>query len=189
MAESRRHSAPIGLLHNLKQTILIILFMTPLVCFGTGYSDYRLGTGDQIKIQVFEEPDLSFEVRLSDAGTFSYPFLGELNVLGMTVGQLEEHISSGLLDGYLVDPKVYVSVIEYRPFYIHGEVEAPGGFPYQPGLTLRKAIALAGGFTERASRTKIFVLSEVSDDQSRRRISMEQTLSPGDIVTVEQSFF
>ena len=129
------------------------------------------------------------EVRLSDAGTISYPFLGELRVSGNTVSQLEAQIVNGLIGDYLIDPKVNVSVTEYRPFYVNGEVESPGGFPYQPGLTLRKAIALAGGFTERASKTKITVLSEGAVDGKQRQISIDEMLVPGDIVTVEQSFF
>ena len=89
----------------------------------------------------------------------------------------------------MVDPKVNVSVIDYRPFYINGEVNDPGGYPYQPGLTLRKGIALAGGFTERASRTRISVLSENSVGDEQRQLGLDELLSPGDIVTVEQSFF
>lgn len=154
-------------------------------------SDYRLGSGDMIKITVFEEPDLGLEVRLSDAGTVSYPFLGELRVSGLTVGQLEDRITSGLKGDYLVNPNVTVSVVEYRQFYIHGEVENPGGFAYLPGLTLRKAIALAGGFTERASRNKMYVIRDDMEYNSERgrQISLDEELAPGDIVTIEQSFF
>ena len=154
-------------------------------------SDYRLGSGDSIKITVYEEAELSLEVRLSDAATISYPFLGELQVSGLTVGQLEAKITLGLKGDYLVSPSVSVSVVEYRQFYIHGEVEAPGGFPYVPGLTLRKAIALAGGFTERASRSKMYVIQDgiVNTSERSRQIDLDERLSPGDIVTIEQSFF
>jgi protein involved in polysaccharide export with SLBB domain len=168
--------------------LLAVLFPLAGIAAET-LSDYRLGSGDRIQIQVFDEPDLSMEVRLSDAGTISYPFLGEVRVSGNTVSQLEAQIVGGLKGDYLVDPKVNVSVVEYRPFYINGEVEDPGGYPYQPGLTLRKAIALAGGFTERASKSKINVLSEGAIDGRQRQIGMDVMLNPGDIVTVEQSFF
>jgi len=168
--------------------LLAVLFPLAGIAAET-LSDYRLGSGDRIQIQVFDEPDLSMEVRLSDAGTISYPFLGEVRVSGNTVSQLETQIVGGLKGDYLVDPKVNVSVVEYRPFYINGEVEDPGGYPYQPGLTLRKAIALAGGFSERASKSKINVLSEGAIDGRQRQIGMDVMLNPGDIVTVEQSFF
>jgi protein involved in polysaccharide export with SLBB domain len=169
---------------------LFLAFVFPFCSFAAEtLSDYQLGSGDRIQIQVFDEADLSMEVRLSDAGTISYPFLGEVRVSGNTVSQLEAQIVGGLKGDYLVDPKVNVAVVEYRPFYINGEVEDPGGYPYQPGLTLRKAIALAGGFTERASKSKINVLSEGAVDGRQRQIGMDVTLNPGDIVTVEQSFF
>jgi polysaccharide export outer membrane protein len=168
--------------------LLAVLFPLAGIAAET-LSDYRLGSGDRIQIQVFDEPDLSMEVRLSDAGTISYPFLGEVRVSGNTVSQLEAQIVGGLKGDYLVDPKVNVAVIEYRPFYINGEVEDPGGYPYQPRLTLRKAIALAGGFTERASKSKINVLSEGAIDGRQRQIGMDVMLNPGDIVTVQQSFF
>jgi len=155
-------------------------------------SDYQLGSGDKIRITVFGEPDLSIEeIRLSDAGTVSYPFLGEIQVAGLSVSELERKIREGLKGDYLVDPEVTVSVLEYRPFFIHGEVEDPGGIPYVPGITLRKAVALAGGFTERASRSKIYVIRDgvpIADDKGQR-IGLDEKVRPGDIITVEQSFF
>jgi len=153
-------------------------------------SGYRLGSGDVLRLQVFDEPDLSMEIRLSDAGTISYPFLGEVRVAGLTMAQLESEIATGLKGDYLVAPKVNVSVIEYRPFYINGEVESPGGYPFQPGLTLRKAITLAGGFTERASKTKIFAIPEgMAQAANPKQVGMDDVIQPGDIITVEQSFF
>jgi len=177
---------------------LVVLILASLVAYAISMpvlsdslSDYRLGSGDSIKISVYEEPELGLEVRLSDAATISYPFLGEIQVSGLTVGKLEAKITDGLKGDYLVNPNVSVSVVEYRQFYIHGEVEAPGGFPYVPGLTLRKAIALAGGFTERASRSKMYVIQDgiVNTSERSRQIDLDERLSPGDIVTIEQSFF
>lgn len=156
---------------------------------GKGLSDYPLGSGDLLSIQVFGEEDLSIEVRLSDAGTVSYPFLGELRVAGKSISQLSELIRSRLADGYLVDPNVNVTVIEYRQFYINGEVEKPGGYPYQPGLTLQKAVALAGGFTERASKSKMYVIHDGEEGKPPRKIELGTLLRPGDVVTIEESFF
>lgn len=153
-------------------------------------SDYPLGSGDKIRITVFGEEDLSMEVTLSDAGTISYPFLGEIDVLGRTIGGLSQYITEGLLDGYLISPNVSVTVLEYRPFYIHGEVETPGGYPYQPGLTLQQAVALAGGFTERASRSKFMLLKEGAEDESEEiTVRLTSPVGPGDTVTIEESFF
>lgn len=152
-------------------------------------SDYKLGAGDHITVTVFNEKELSIDTRLSDAGTFSYPLLGEVRAQGMTIGQLQEFLTQQLKDGYLVSPQVYVSILEYRQFFVNGEVSKPGGYPYVPGLTVRKAISLAGGFTARASYTKISVIHEDDPLARPRPTSLNSFLNPGDIVTVDQSFF
>lgn len=155
----------------------------------TGLSDYPLGPGDTLSITVFGEEELSVEVRLSDAGTISYPFLGEINTRGMTIGKLSDTIRARLADGYLVDPSVSVTVLEYRQFFIYGQVKQPGAYPYQPGLTLQKAVAVAGGFTERASSSKFFVLSENQADSAPVKIELNSAINPGDTVTIDESFF
>lgn len=152
-------------------------------------SDYKLGPGDHIMITVFNEKDLTVDVRLSDAGTLSFPLLGELRAQGMTIGMLQDFVTEQLKSGYLVNPQVYVSIVEYRQFFVNGEVNKPGGLPFQPGLTVRKAIALAGGFTPRASYTKIFIIHEDDPFGRARPVSLDTFLRPGDILTVEQSFF
>lgn len=156
----------------------------------TGLSEYTLGSGDVIRISVFGEETLTIErVQLSDAGTLSYPFLGELQLLGLTVGELQDKITKGLKGDYLIDPKVSVTILEYRYFYINGEVKKPGGFPFQPGLNIHKAVSLAEGFTERASKRNIFIISDNDPSQTRRRVDLNSPVKPGDSITVEQSFF
>lgn len=154
------------------------------------FSTYRLGVGDVISIRVFGEDDLSKEkVRLTDAGTVSYPVLGEIKVLGMTVGDLQRIVTDRLRGRFLVNPRVSVNVDEYRPFYINGMVEKPGAYPYQPGLTVRKAALLAGGFKERASTSRIYIIREGDRAQRSQKAELNTDVSPGDIVTVEESFF
>ena len=110
-------------------------------------SSYKLGAGDMISIRVLGEEDLRREkIRLSDAGTVSFPVLGEIRVKGMTVGALEDYITKGLKGRYLLNPQVNVTIEEYRNFFVNGMVEKPGGYPFAPGLTVRKAISIAGGF-------------------------------------------
>jgi polysaccharide export outer membrane protein len=152
-------------------------------------SAYTLATGDLVSIQVYGEADLSLETRLSDAGTIIYPFLGELKLAGMTIGEAERTITRGLKGDYLVDPKVSVRVAEYRQFYVDGQVKKPGGYPYQPGLTVQRAVSLAGGFTERASRSSIYIVKEGRQKDQQRRAGLNSTVGPGDIVIVEESFF
>ncbi len=150
---------------------------------------YLLGTGDTIRIQVYDEQDLYLESRVSDTGTISYPFLGELKVQGLSLAGLEKLITSRLKGDYLINPKVSIDMVEYRQFYINGEVEKAGGFPYQPGLTVRKAISLAGGFKERASKDKIFIVHDDSSAGEPIKVTLDTEVRPGDTITIEQSFF
>lgn len=155
----------------------------------SGANDYRLGPGDHILISVFGEEDLSMDFRLNDTGRLNYPFLGELQLEGLTVTELEQTITRGLMGPYLIDPDVTVSIKEYRPFFLNGEVMKPGGIPYQPGLTLEKAIALGGGFTERASRKKISVVRAGNPNAAAEPIQLADRIYAGDVITVRQSFF
>ena len=153
-------------------------------------SIYKLGVGDVISVQVVGEDDLKREkVRLSDAGTLSFPYLGEIRVRGMTVGALEEFITKGLKGRYLLNPQVTVTIHEYRSFFVNGLVDKPGGYPFVPGITVRKAISMAGGFKERASKEKINVIREDDVKGIAQRVALEALVRPGDIITVEESFF
>jgi polysaccharide biosynthesis/export protein VpsN len=153
-------------------------------------SSYRLGAGDVVTVQVLGEDDLKRErIRLSDAATISYPILGEIKLAGKTVGELERLIHDGLKGRYLVNPQVTVTINEYRNFFINGQIERPGGYPFMPGLTVRKAVSLAGGFKERASRDKIFVIREEDRTHTPRKVDLNAAVNPGDIITIEESFF
>ena len=102
---------------------------------------------------------------------------------------LEKEIVQLLANGYLVSPSVNISIEEYRPFFIYGEVRSPGGYSYQPGLTMEKAIAIAGGLTDRASRRKIFIAREAEGKKSTFKASLSTSVRPDDIVTVKEGFF
>ncbi len=105
------------------------------------------------------------------------------------MGALEDYITKGLKGRYLLNPQVTVTIDEYRNFYVNGMVEKPGGYPFSPGLTVRKAVTLAGGFRERANRDKINIIRDDDPKQTPRRVDMNATVLPGDIVTIEESFF
>jgi len=149
---------------------------------------YILGPGDKIEISVYGEDDLSMTALLGNNGIVSYPFLGELKISGLSVKALEKLIADGLKGDYLIHPNVYVHVLEYRPFYIHGEVKQPGSYPYQPGLTINQAIAIAGGLTERASTDKIFLFKE-QDKEKQLKVNLNAQVNAGDTITIEQRFF
>ena len=156
----------------------------------TADDEYTLGAGDIIRIHVFGEPDLSFDsILVGEAGKVSYPFLGELAVKGLTLAGLDDLLHKGLRPDYLIDPKISVSIVAYRPFFISGEVKKPGSYPYQPGLRLRQAISLAEGFTERASKSKIYVVHDNDPNANRRKVGLSYNVKPGDTITVEESFF
>lgn len=150
---------------------------------------YKLGYGDVVSIRVYDEADLTVETQINDLGSITYPFLGELQILGLTVSEVQEKITVGLMDGYLVEPKVSVEVAQYRRFFVNGEVRQPGGFPFLPGMTIRKAISLAGGFTARAAQNKIYIISDGDKSRTSRRVDLNTTVQPGDVVTVRQRFF
>lgn len=164
--------------------------LTPTAYAQTGVDEhsYPLGTGDLIRIQVHGEDDLTLETRVTSTGIIRFPFIGDIQAKGRTAAQLQEQIAAGLRGDYLVDPKVSVSILDYRMFYINGEVRKPGGFPFKPGLTVHKAITLAGGLTERASTGKIYIVPEHAPN-SKKQAGMNTPVAPGDIVTIEQSFF
>jgi polysaccharide export outer membrane protein len=153
-------------------------------------AQYSLATGDQIYIQVFDEPDLTMRATISESGTINYSYLGTIQVAGQTASQLTDSITEKLRDGYLKNPSVNVTVERYRSFFVDGEVRQPGSYGYQPGLTLAKAVSLAGGLTDRASRKRITLTREINGEkQSFDRIKMSQSIEPGDVITVNEGFF
>ena len=174
-----------------KVVIILLALLAPVLSLAqtSQLNQYKLGSGDLVKINVYGQEDLTLESRLTDIGVINYPYLGEIKLIGMTVGELENYIYTGLKGDYLVEPSVSVSILEYRPFFINGEVEKPGGYAFQPGLTIDKAAALAGGYTERASKTKIFIDREVNGKLVKITADRSQAVLPGDIINIEQSFF
>ena len=152
--------------------------------------DYALNAGDTLRVHVFGEPELTFdELLIGQNGRISYPFLGVLAVAGKSVGEVEDELRAGLSPDYLIDPRVSVSIVEYRPFFVNGEVKNPGAVAFQPGLTLRKAISLAGGFTERANRKRAVVISDSDPDLQEQERKLDYAIQPGDVITVEDTFF
>jgi polysaccharide export outer membrane protein len=170
--------------------LLFVLAFVPTTYAADPGTQYKLAAGDVLRITVFGEPELSIKrVRLNDAGTFSYPFLGEISAKGLTPSQLEKVIVDGLKQGYLTDPKVSLSQIEYRSFYINGEVTKPGSYPFVPGLTLEKAIALGGGLTERASIKRVTIVRGDSGQTLTDEVTRGTTIAPGDTISIAQGFF
>lgn len=151
-------------------------------------SQYRLGSGDRVRVVVFRHEDLSGEFALDGAGNFAMPLVGEIQSYGLTTRELEERIAAKLKDGYLVDPQVGVEVLNYRPFFILGEVNQPGSYPYQSNMSILNAVAVAGGFSYRA-RQSDFLLQRGGSNSAPVSVAGDTPLLPGDIVTVQERFF
>jgi polysaccharide export outer membrane protein len=173
----------------IKNIFWLCCIFVSAMSFAQANNDYKLGSGDTIKITVFGQEDLSIETLLNDNGKIDYPFLGQLQASGKTLAEFQQTIYIGLKGDYLIKPNVSVSIVEYRPFFIDGEINTPGGYPFQPGLTISKAAALAGGFTERASLGKIFIIRSNDPEQKSVNVSPNTSVFPGDIITVKQSYF
>lgn len=152
-------------------------------------SQYRLSSDDVISVIVFDEPELSLkESRVSSSGTISMPLIGQVSVKGLTVNEAESLVTKKYLGDFLKNPDVSISVIEYRQFYVNGEVDEPGGYSYREGMTVERAITLAGGFTERGSRTNIILVRE-GNTQRIEEVKLNEKVFPGDVITVKESFF
>jgi polysaccharide export outer membrane protein len=168
---------------------LVYLTLYSFCLFAGELTNYRLAADDRVSITVFGEPDLSLEkVRIATNGTISIPLIGQIKVTGLTASQVEKKVAALLADGYLKKPGVTVSIAEYRLFYITGEVKNPGGYGYRDGLTVHKAVSLAGGFSERANKNKISITHEDSNDEVEG-VKLNDQVRPGDVINVKESFF
>lgn len=159
-----------------------------------------LGPGDKFSIRVHDEEGLSGEFTVSADGTINYPYVGRFDVRGMTCGEVERAVTTGLADGYLLNPSVSCSIVEYnsKKVFVFGEVKKPGSYPYKSNLTLVDAFALAGGVTPRANANQTKLTRRVQDDDVQVRVPMQEIvegrrsnlkLVPGDIIFVPQSAF
>jgi len=150
---------------------------------------YRFSADDRISITVFGEPDLSLaKIRIATDGTISVPLIGRVRIQGLTAAEIEMELARLFANDYLKKPLITVSIVEYRQFYINGEVKKPGGYSFRDGLTVERAIALAGGFSERASKSKITIAREKNTGKAMRA-ELTTPIKPGDIITVKESFF
>ncbi|MDE2017864.1 MAG: polysaccharide export protein [Hyphomicrobiales bacterium] len=150
---------------------------------------YRLAGGDRVRVIVFGQPSLSNAYSVGGAGSVSFPLIGDVRALGRTTDQLAAAIAGKLRGGYLRDPQVSVEVQAYRPFFVLGEVSAAGQFPFIEGMTVRQAVALAGGYTARADRSGARVTRAIDGVTHSGDVSLDFPLRPGDTVTVKERFF
>jgi len=151
---------------------------------------YGLGPGDQVRIITFGEENLTGEFRVNDSGNIALPLVGAVHAAGLTSGQLETAVAAALRRGNLVQhPSVAVEIIVYRPIFVLGEVNKPGQYPYQPGMTVVTAVAVAGGFTYRAIEGYAAVVRNVGGIAVEGRVDRQAFVQPGDVITVFERRF
>lgn len=152
-------------------------------------SGYTVGTGDRLTVKVLGEPELSAEYVVDGAGNISMPYVQNLPVAGNTTAEIEQLVAARLREGYLRNPKVSVQATSLRPFYILGEVNASGSFPYQPGLTVQNAVAIAGGYAPRADHGEVLVTRRTADGTATYKVPVTTQIYPGDVIYIRERWF
>lgn len=150
---------------------------------------YKLGSSDRLRITVFGHPNLSGEFEVDGTGSISLPLIGQTEALGLSTVDLEKAIAAKLSEGYILNPRISAEVINYRPFYILGEVGRAGEYPYTNGITVQNAIAAAGGFSYRANKRVVFIKSIDSDREIAYDLTPTTIVKPGDTIRIGERIF
>lgn len=156
---------------------------------GATASDYKLGPNDRTRIIVYGQPNLTGEYVLDGNGGLAFPLIGNINARGMTPTELQRAIAAKLDPDFLRNPSVSVEVASRRPFYVVGEVQKPGSYPYVTDMTLLEGIATAGGQTYRANMSSFYIKRQVNGRTVRVAATQESRLQPGDTIQVRERFF
>lgn len=150
---------------------------------------YRLSPGDKLKVTTFGEPALTGTFEVSAGGAVSLPLIGEVRAAGLSPGEFQKSVVTALAGGFIRDPSVSVEVINYRPFYILGEVNKPGEYPYAQGLTVLNAVATANGFTYRAEQRRVFIKRAGENVEQEVLVTTSTLVSPGDTIRFAERYF
>ena len=150
---------------------------------------YRLGAGDRIRVTVFEQEGLTNTYSVDQSGYISFPLVGAVPARGQTAQQVEAALAAKLRQGFLREPDVSVEVDRYRPIFVMGEVGAAGQYSYVPGLTVQKAIAMAGGFSARANQANVDITRDINGKVMTGRVVTSDPLLPGDTIYIRERLF
>jgi len=188
---------PIGDRHGFYLQFLLVVFMLfgSAPCWAQNDSSietdvsYRLGARDKLQINVFNQADLTGEYTLDGNGRFTMHLIGKVEASGLTVTELETLLIGELKPDYLVNPRVSVRVQNYRPYYLIGEVLSTGSFPYVDGMTYMTAVAIAGGYTYRAKKDRVYVVRGGDPDGEERKLDINEKVRPGDIIRIAERIF
>lgn len=166
-----------------------LIFLTTGLASAADLKGYALGAGDKLRITVYNEPDLSGEFEVNGEGYVSVPLIGQIKVIGQTTNEVQTLLTQKYGKDYLVNPSVSIEVTNYRPFFIIGEVNRPGGYPYVNGMTIINAVALAGGYTPRANHDRIKVKHGSDSADQQQQVKEDAAVLPGDVIEVPERFF
>jgi protein involved in polysaccharide export with SLBB domain len=153
-------------------------------------TSYRLGAGDKIRVVVLQDTEFSGDYEVNASGGISVRMLGPVQVVGKTVAEIEEYLRERYREqGYLVTPRLSVELVSMRPFYIVGEVARSGQFPYVNCLRVIQAIAIAGGFTRRAGKTRLTIKRFYATSAEEEYVTEDTLVEPGDVIRIPERWF
>jgi len=167
-------------------SLLALLALAGPVC---AQADYRLSVGDRVQVTVYGQDDLTGEYEIDDGGRISMPLIDKVVAAGLTLVQLEQAIHDRYKPDYLKNPRVSVEMLNYQPFYIFGEVNNPGRYEYERGMTVINAVALAGGYTHRANKDNVRIERVDGEDKAQIKAAANTVILPGDVIEVPERFF
>jgi len=153
------------------------------------FAEYRLGPGDRLQINVFGQDDLSGEYAVDASGNLAFPILGAVTAGNKSVDEVREEIVASLADGFVINPLVSIEVLNYRPFYVLGEVRRPGSYPFVAGIDVRQAVAIAGGYNRRARKSPVIISRRFDEEVQRIAVDPDTLVLPGDTLDVERRLF
>ena len=181
---------------KLPRNLLVLFLLFSNLFLVNGYAEvaedeifYKLGAGDQLEIRVFNQDDLTGKYTINGAGNISMPLIGTVKAKNATVRELETRLEDKLKPDFLLNPRISIQVLNYRPYYIIGEVKSPASYPYVSGMTFLNAVAIASGFTYRAKRGYVNVIRANDLKQEEVEMKMDQLVMPGDIIKIEERLF
>lgn len=151
--------------------------------------EYRLGAADKVRVNVYGEEGLTGEFIVGGSGRISMPLIGEVQAAGLTITEFQTEIAEALKKGYINEPRVSAEVLNYRPFYILGEVNKPGEYPYTNNLTVLNAVATAEGFTYRANTRQVYIKRADGTGEQAYPLTTATQVAPGDTIRIGERFF
>ncbi|HWW28016.1 MAG TPA: polysaccharide biosynthesis/export family protein [Caulobacter sp.] len=151
--------------------------------------EYRLGVADKVRVNVFGEDALTGEFLVGGGGKISLPLIGEVQAAGLTISEFQNEVGNELRKGYIKEPRVSAEVLSYRPFYIMGEVNKPGEYPYTNNLTVLNAVATAEGFTYRANKRSVYIKRAEDPVEQSYPLTPLTKVAPGDTIRIGERYF